>query len=101
MKHNYRSGWDFSGLVTRPALLLAPASFLDDIRANLASEGVQDAVARQETAPIFDWLMKLVQLQGISDAIAFADKHGLPHWADIASTLRQRSARANLRHDPA
>ena len=94
-----RSDWKFIAAVTQPALLLAPASFLDDIRANLASEGVQDAVTRQETAPIFDWLMKLVQLQGISDAIAFAyaDKHGLPHWTDIDVALRQGPSCPRLR----
>ena len=59
-----RSDWKFIAAVTQPALILAPTSFLDDIRANLASEGIQDAVADRDMAPIFDWLMKLVQLQG-------------------------------------
>src|SRR4051794_22610283 len=69
--------WEFVKRVTHPALILAPASFFDDICANLWAEGVQGAVAQRETAPIFDWLMRLVQLQGISDTIAFAyaDKH--------------------------
>jgi len=83
--------WEFVKRVTHPALILAPASFLDDICTNLWAEGVQGAVAQRETAPIFDWLMRLVQLQGISDTIAFAyaDKHGIARWADIAAALAE------------
>jgi hypothetical protein len=91
--------WAFVKRVTHPALILAPASFLDDIRADLSAQGVQAAVARRQTAPIFDWLMKLVQLQGISDAIAFAyaDKHGIARWADIAVALAQGPSCPKLR----
>ncbi len=58
--------------VTRPALLLASPDFLDEIAARLADAGIQDAVARHDMAPIYDWLNSLIALQGISDAIAFA-----------------------------
>src|SRR4051812_2822929 len=93
--------WEFVKRVTHPALILAPASFLDDICANLWAHGVQVAVARRQTAPIFDWLMRLVQLQGISDTIAFAyaDKHGIVRWADIGLRLRRQARdRALGRH---
>ena len=91
MVHSYRSGWELVATVTRAALFLAPASFLDDVRANLASEGIQDAIAKGDTARIFDWLMGLIQFQGISDAIAsaYADEHGLPRWTDIDAALRR------------
>jgi hypothetical protein len=42
--------WDFLKRITRPALVVAPSSFLDDIRANLEMFGVQDAVARGDSA---------------------------------------------------
>src|SRR3954467_2418085 len=91
--------WEFVKRVTHPALILAPACFLDDICANLWAEGVQGAVAQRETAPIFDWLMRLVQLQGISDTIAFAyaDKHGIARWADITFALERGSSCPKLR----
>src|SRR3954470_23859353 len=46
-----------------------------------------------------DWLMRLVQLQGISDTIAFAyaDKHGIARWADITFALERGSSCPKLR----
>ncbi|RYB02481.1 hypothetical protein D3272_21355 [Lichenibacterium ramalinae] len=72
-----------------PALFWAPRSFLDDLRANLALNGVQAAVARRDPGPIFDWLQRLIQLQGISDSVAFAyaDRHGTATWADLIASL--------------
>ncbi len=69
----------------RPSLLLAPATYLGDVRADLRAYGVQDAVALQDIWPSFKWLMRLVQLQGISDAVAhgYADQHGQAHYADL------------------
>ena len=82
--------WEHFERVVRPALALASSNFLDDTAASLARAGIQEAVKRQDSEPIFDWLMILFQLQGISDAIAFAyaKKHGTIRWCDIASDLQ-------------
>src|SRR3954471_24853420 len=41
-------GWEFVKRVTHPALILAPASFLDDICANLWAEGVKARSLREK-----------------------------------------------------
>lgn len=75
--------------VTRPALVLAPSTLLEDVTGRLAEAGVIDAVARGDTGPVYDWLMTLVPLQGISDAIAFgyAEQHGRATWAAVVAAL--------------
>ena len=64
--------------MTRPALLLAPQFFTDDIQRRLLIAGVQDAVARRGSAPIVDWVLSLLSRQGISNAsaVAFDEVHG-------------------------
>src|SRR4051812_44578742 len=81
--------WEFVKAVTRPALFVAPPTFLAEIRENLSEAGVVEAVARRDSAPIYDWLMTLVQLQGISDEVAFAyaAKHGNVRWAEVAEAF--------------
>ena len=56
--------------VAYPALVSGPVKFLDEMAARLAATGVQRAVARRDSAPIFDWLMTIVSLQGIGDRVA-------------------------------
>ena len=81
--------WAHVVAVIRPALLLASASFLDDIASRLREAGIQDAITRRDTAPVFDWLISLIALQGISDAVAFGydAKHGGISYADIGAAL--------------
>jgi hypothetical protein len=81
--------WRHFEAVARPALILAPTSFLDDIAASLSKAGIQDAIARHDNGAIFDWLMSLFQLQGISDAVAFsyAAEHGSVRWREIKTAL--------------
>jgi hypothetical protein len=85
--------------VTRPALLLAPTTFLVDSRARLEAAGVIEAVARRDGAPIFDFVAGLIGLQGISDAAAFAfsDRHGNITHAEIEAALVDRPACPLLR----
>src|SRR4051812_28939322 len=98
MQARSQTAWDHLITVCRPALLVAPPSFLDDIRATLAAAGIQKAVARKDSAPIFDWLTALLQFQGISDAnaSAYAEKHGLLRWSDIAAALATKPSCGRL-----
>ncbi len=97
MNRNQR--WKHLRAVTRPALTLAPRTYLDDIRANLARDGIPDAVAQRDTAWIFDSLIGISQFQGISDAnaIAYTAKHGIVGWNEIWSALHGGPACPRLR----
>lgn len=94
------ANWEHAIAVTRPALLLAPADFLDEIADRLRAAGVQDAVANREAAPLFDWLMGLVALQGVSDAVAFDydARHGGVAWGAIAAGLAAGPSCPRLAH---
>ncbi|WP_237481875.1 hypothetical protein [Lichenibacterium dinghuense] len=78
--------------VAGPALHLAPVEFVEEIASRLAAAGIQDAVARRDPAPIYDWLMTLVALQGISDDVAFGwdERHGGVAWTEVDGALRAR-----------
>src|SRR5918994_3368511 len=83
--------WEHLRTVTRPALTLAPSTYLDSIRANLAADGIPHAVARRDTPWLFDWLIGVSQFQGISDAnaAAYTAKHGIVGWHDISQPSMQ------------
>ena len=91
--------WRFVVRVTAPAVSAAPTSFLDDLRSAMAAEEFQDAVANRDSGPIFDWMQSLIQLQGISDAIAsdYAERHGLARWRLLARAFRLRPECPKLR----
>ena len=97
MKHE--QAWEHLRAVTRPALILAPRTYLDSTRANLAADGIPHAVARRDTLWIFDWLIGVSQFQGISDAnaIAYTAKHGIVGWHDIRTALDAGPACPRLR----
>ena len=77
--------------VARPALLVAPRTFLTDIRAACVANGVSAAVANHDSAAIFEALVRNFQYQGISDSAAdgFTRKHGSVTWAWIEESLEQ------------
>src|SRR5215204_1898397 len=91
--------WKHLRAVARPALTLAPSTYLDSIRANVAADGIPDAVARHDTPWLFDWLIRVSQFQGISDAnaIAYTAKHGIVGWHDIQSALDAGAALLGVR----
>src|SRR3712207_4115635 len=91
--------WKHLRTVARPALILAPRTYLDSTRANLAADGIPDAVARRDTPWIFDWLIGVSQFQDISDAnaAAYTAKHGIVGWNDIRSALDAGPACPRLR----
>ena len=94
------SPWEHAVAVTRPALLLAPADFLDEIAGRLRAAGVQDAVARRESAPLFDFVAALAARQGISNdaAIRFDARHGGVTWATVEAGLAAGAACPRLAH---
>lgn len=93
------SAWRHALAVTRPALDLAEPDFLDEIAARLRDAGVVDAVARRDPAPVYDWLMTLVALQGISDQVAFSfdAAHGGIAHAEVAAALAASPSCPRLR----
>lgn len=92
-------GWAYLSQITASALSLAPSTYLDDIRANLAADGLPVAVADRDTASIFNHLLGVAQMQGISDAnaAAFVARNGLVTWEDIDIALEADQACPRLR----
>jgi hypothetical protein len=80
-------------VVARPALLAAPKTFLANIRATAATNGLQKAVTLRDSKGIFQVLVRTVQYQGISDAAAdgFTRKHGNVSFNQIANSLSHES----------
>lgn len=74
-----------------PALMLGPTTFLAGRRRNLRDAGIQAAVKNRDTAAVFDWVMKAVPFQGISDAIAsaYSVRHGTATWDEIDGSARR------------
>lgn len=89
MHSDQAKDWSFFRQVVQPALDLAPTTFLDDISSSLSEAGIQDAVARHDSGPIYEWLLSLFQLQGISDhaAFAYAEKNEKVRWTEIEAAL--------------
>ena len=94
-----QSGIDHAIRLIRPLLERASPTFLDDLRRDLDRHGIPDAVARHDSEPIFDWLMGLIQLQGISDRAAFAyvATHGNVTWAEVNAAVSREPSCARLK----
>ena len=73
-----QNNWQHFLRTGESAFALAPPPFVDRLRVSMASEGISVAVRSHDTGPIFDWIMGLVPLQGISDGIAlhYSEQHG-------------------------
>lgn len=93
------SPWTHFVATSEAALAAASSTYLRDIQDSLAADGVLSAVARRDTAAIFDWLIGVSQFQGISDrnAAAFTARNGLAGWADIEAALRSSPSCPRLR----
>src|ERR1700747_299462 len=70
-------------------LNLSFSAFVEDFRTELDDHGLVLAVARHDTAALFDWLAEAVSFQGISDRIAwdYMERHGRATWADVHRNL--------------
>lgn len=53
---------------------------------------LQSAIARSDTAALFDWLMRMFSYQGISDQVAlgFMEKHGSITYSQVTKALASR-----------
>lgn len=80
--------------LVRPTLLLAPPNYLDDLRERLDKNGVTSALARHDSAALFDWIVRLLARQGISNQAAesFLARNGSPNFRQI-SRLMESEAR--------
>src|SRR5450759_2707112 len=69
--------------------LAGAASFVDDARDNLVTEGVLGAIEAHNTPVLVDWMVRAFSFQGIADTIAadYMDKHGALTWDAIAADL--------------
>jgi hypothetical protein len=76
-------------LIRRVCHLAGSKRLVDDVRASLEAEGVRDAIRSRDTAALFDWLVRTLSFQGISDRVAagYMERHGRVTWQDIASDL--------------
>ncbi len=81
--------WAGSLAVMRPILALSDPGFVRTIGTALADAGVVDAGRDCDAASLFEWLLGLVQMQGVSDAAAetFSDTHGIATFADLTAAL--------------
>lgn len=86
---NDKEFWDFVVQLTRPALIVVPTTFLAETREQVAAAGIQAAVGRGDSGPIFRLLLGAIQYQGVSDVAAetFIESHGIPSWDDIECAL--------------
>jgi hypothetical protein len=76
-------------IVRRVCAIAGQVTCIDDLQVDAIEIGLVAAVEDHDTAAIFDWLMRMLSFQGISDAVAegYMDRHGNVTWADIAGCL--------------
>src|SRR5436853_7892467 len=86
-------------LVHTVCCLAGPASLLDEIRANLDHHGVIEAVRDHDTPKLFDWLLRALSFQGVSDAVAsgYMARHGRATFRAIHKGLKNRPSCPKLR----
>jgi hypothetical protein len=93
--HNRTSAIDHAvRVIYRVCCLAGSASLIDNIRADLRTEGVRTAMRKRETAAVFDWLIAALSYQGISDQIAYEymEQHGYVRWDDINQKLARNTS---------
>ena len=67
---------------------------LVELRTRLAAEGVAFAVRSRDTPALYDWLMRALSYQGVSDAIAwrYMNEHGAVAFSDVGEALNDCSS---------
>lgn len=63
------------------------------------AKGLRTAIVTKNTPALFNWLVRVIALQGVSDraAITFMRVHGAPTWNGIRATLNRPNACPLLR----
>ncbi|WP_338691739.1 hypothetical protein V5279_36035 [Bradyrhizobium sp. 26S5] len=86
-------------LLTATCMLAGSMSFLDEIDDEFRSNGLDRAIATNNSAPIFDWLLTIFSYQGISDRVArdYAAKHGTASWSNIQKSFGRSGTCPKLR----
>jgi len=70
--HNRTTAIDHAvRVVYRVCCLAGSASLIENIRADLDSDGVRTAMRNHDTTAVFDWLIAALGYQGISDQTAY------------------------------
>jgi hypothetical protein len=79
-------------MVHATCCLAGSASYLADIREDLRTHGIIRAIRDHDTPALFDWLIKTLSFQGISDTVAagYIAEHGSVRWSEIAAALSAR-----------
>ena len=76
-------------LVRQVCGIAGQATWVDDLQGTAIGSGLVGAVADHDTGRIFDWLIRELSYQGISDAVAdrYIDRHGNVTWAEIEAAV--------------
>ncbi len=76
-------------VVVRNALALTPPNYLSDLRNRQEADGLAQAVREHDTAAVFNWIVPLLALHGVSDRAAFTYARGRPaiRWDDLIQEL--------------
>ena len=78
-------------IVHATCCLAGSASYLADICEDLSDHGIIRAVKDHDTPALFDWLIRTLSFQGISDTVAagYIAEHGSVRWPEITDALAQ------------
>lgn len=76
-------------VVRRVCTFADQSTWVDDLQLEMRSVGLVAAVENHDIATIFNWLMRELSFQGISDTVAegYMDRHGNVTWGDIQAAL--------------
>jgi hypothetical protein len=85
-------------LVRQVCRIAGEPTWVDEVQSAAIGTGLVGAVAHHDTGRIFDWLIREISHQGISDAVAvrYIDRHGNVTWAEIETSLAANPSCAKL-----
>ena len=85
-------------LIESVCLLAGSPDYLDSVRADLKGCRKHPRATVLATAAAYDWLIRAMSYQGISDEVArnYMTDHGVSTWAEVARTLETKPDCARL-----
>src|SRR4051812_47513225 len=83
--------WQVCSLAGRPNLIR-------DVRKDLSREGILGALRLHDTPLLYNWMVRGVAFQGISDYVAYTymDQHGSATWDQIEESLASQPSCSKL-----